>query len=105
LQTMPNELTTPSGGLAQFLESFNLPHMLAGPAGKAISRLVGAAVEIPAVRLERISAGIRDKTEAKTSLSKALANAAVKRAVANPDLVERTCYRRNAVRQIRKLSR
>tara|TARA_R110002074_G_scaffold174592_6_gene337585 strand:- start:281 stop:1246 length:966 start_codon:yes stop_codon:yes gene_type:complete len=66
-----------------------LPQLLAGPAGKAISRLVGAGIEIPAAWLEGISQGIRDKTDARSAISKALAVRASELALGNPETVER----------------
>lgn len=78
-----------ASAVIDFLERFNLPHLLAGPAGKAISRLIGAATDIPAAKLEQYAQGIKDKTAAKSALAKALANAAAKRASDNPALIDR----------------
>lgn len=66
-----------------------LPQVLAGPAGKAISRLVGATVEIPATWLEGIAQGTRDKTEARTAISKALATKVAEQAIDNPEAIDR----------------
>lgn len=49
----------------RFIEKLNLPEMVAGPAGKAISRLVAGAVEVPAAYLDQFVQAIRSKTEAK----------------------------------------
>jgi hypothetical protein len=82
----------PDNALPVPWDKLNLPELLAGPAGKAISRLIGAAVEIPAAALERISQGIKDKTDAKSLMTKALAAAAADRATSDPALVERAAH-------------
>lgn len=66
-----------------------LPQFLAGPAGKAISRLIGAGVEIPAAYLERISQGVRDKTQARSVLTQAIADQAKQQVVDDPAIMER----------------
>lgn len=71
------------------LAAGGLPQILAGPAGKAISRLIGASVEIPAAYLEGISQEIRDKAEARSLVSRALAEKAAEAATNNPEVMER----------------
>lgn len=66
-----------------------LPQVIAGPAGKAISRLIGAAVEIPAAYVEGISQGIRDQTKARTTLTEALAERLAQQVVEDPAVMER----------------
>ncbi|MCX7567127.1 DUF2806 domain-containing protein [Sulfitobacter sp. F26169L] len=66
-----------------------LPQILAGPAGKAISRLIGAAVEIPAVALEGVVQGIRDKSDARSQISQAIASRAAETAANDPDIMDR----------------
>lgn len=66
-----------------------LPQILAGAAGKAISRLIGAGVDIPAAYLDQIAQGIRDKTDARTALSQAIAEHVKTQAVGDPDVMER----------------
>ena len=66
-----------------------LPQFLAGPAGKAISRLIGAGVEIPAAYLEGISQGVRDKTQARSVLTRAIADQAKQQVVSDPATMER----------------
>lgn len=66
-----------------------LPKILLGPAGAAISRLIGASVEIPAAWLDSHSQKIRDKTDARSQLSKALAKNAVEAVGQDPELVDR----------------
>jgi uncharacterized protein YfkK (UPF0435 family) len=66
---------------------------LAAPAKKAISKLIGAAGDIQVAKLKAKTQQIKDKTEADSVLSKALAKAAADRAVKDPELVERTLQR------------
>lgn len=85
-----NDITPrPVSALAEFLEKLNVPSLVAGPLGQAISRLIGGVVDIPAAKLEQVAQGIRDRTNARTSMTNALADAAAKRAVADNELVLR----------------
>lgn len=63
----------PSNGhwLGQVLEG-GLPQVIAGPAGKALSRLIGGAADIPAAWLEQKAQAIRDETKARSSLMEQL---------------------------------
>jgi Protein of unknown function (DUF2806) len=88
-----NDAKGPSSALSEFLNEFNLPKLLAGEAGKAISRLIGAAIDIPAAKLDAIAQTIRDRKEAKSALSSALGKAASESAVLDKDLVNRTVDR------------
>jgi hypothetical protein len=83
---MSNDLV-PDG--SSWWQHLNLPEIVAGPAGKAISRLIGASADIPAAGIERVVQGIRNKTAAKQKISEALADAAAKMVVADQDLVHR----------------
>ncbi|MGO9237981.1 MAG: DUF2806 domain-containing protein [Methylocella sp.] len=78
--------------IQRFLEKINLPEMIAGPAGKAISRLVAGAVEIPAAYLEAFAQSIKDKTAAKTVVSNEVAAAAAKFAVSDTDIIARAAH-------------
>jgi Protein of unknown function (DUF2806) len=78
--------------ITRFVQELNLPHLIAGPAGNALSRLIGGAVDIPAAKLDQFAQGIRDKTSARTVVSKAVAEAAAKLASGNPDIVERAAH-------------
>lgn len=71
------------------LERFNIPKLIAGPAGEAISRLVGHAVDVPSEYIKNFRQGIVDKREARTEVSKALARAAASDVVADKELVHR----------------
>lgn len=66
-----------------------LPQIIAGPAGKAISRLIGATIEIPASYVDGIAQGIKDKNAAKSLVSKALAERAATMAVEDPEIMGR----------------
>jgi hypothetical protein len=81
---------TPEGSdwLATIIEG-GVPQILLGPAGKAISRLVGAAVEIPAARMDSIAQRIRDKTEARSQISQAIAKRVAELSIDDPDVMER----------------
>ena len=83
-QPKPNWLET--------LTTNGLPSILAGPAGRAISRLVGAGVEIPASWLEGVSQARVDKTEARSFVSAAIAKKAAELAVADPAIMERAMH-------------
>ena len=65
-----------------------LPQLIAGPAGKAISRLIGAGADIPVAYLEGIAQKTRDKTDARSAVSRAIADAAKQQAVDDPQLVQ-----------------
>jgi hypothetical protein len=75
-----------------FLDKLNLPKLVAGSAGEAISRLVAGAVDIPAAWMNQFAQGIKDKTEAKSAVSKAVGDAAAQLAVSNPEIVKRAAY-------------
>lgn len=82
---------TPSvqDSVQNFLSEFNVPKLLLGRAGDAISRLIGAGVDIPVAHLEQYSQRVRDKTSGNTTISQALAAKVAERAVDDPKLVER----------------
>lgn len=63
--------------------------MLAGPAGNAISRLLGAAVDIPAAYLRGFSQRADDQTEARSYISQQIAKRAAERAVEDPKIMDR----------------
>jgi len=51
------------GKVEDWLSQLNLPQIILGRAGKAISDLVGSAVDIPKAGIERVSSKIRAETE------------------------------------------
>ena len=85
---MTNDLV-PHEAQPSVLDKINIPRFIAGPAGEAISRLIGGAADIPAAWLESMAQGIRDKKEAKTVVSKAVANAAADLVKSAPELGQR----------------
>jgi hypothetical protein len=86
---MPNDLVPTEPEAPHWLQKLNIPEIIAGPAGKALSRLIAGVADIPAAYLEQVSQGIRDKTEAKTAMVRAVAEAATKQAIADPELIRR----------------
>ncbi|WDR00712.1 DUF2806 domain-containing protein [Devosia sp. J2-20] len=66
-----------------------LPQLLLGPAGHAISRLVGAAVEIPASWLEEVSQASKDRKEGRTVIMRAVAQKSAEIAAADPSILDR----------------
>ena len=74
---------------------------LGKPAGKALSRLIGSALDIPAAWLDQQAQGIKDATAARSHVTQALATQTAKTAVIDPEIMERatenivaTAYRR-----------
>jgi hypothetical protein len=87
---MGNDVVPSEGG--GFLDQLNLPKIVAGPAGEAISRLIGGAVDIPAAWLAQVAQGVKDRTEAKSVVSKAVADAAANLARNDPEVVQRAAH-------------
>ena len=79
-----NEKTT----LAALAEG-GLPQILAGPAGKAFSRLIGSVVDIPIAWMERISQGVRDDTAVISNFKEEVGDAVTAEVLADPVLMER----------------
>lgn len=67
-----------------------LPAPVAAGGLKAIGRLIGGLADYPAALLRRASQGVEDGTVGRSIVSNALATAAAERAVADPQLVDRT---------------
>lgn len=70
-----------------------LPQVIAGPAGKAISRLIAGAADIPAAWLNSKAQSIKDETDARTTIMKAVAKASAESAMADPQLLDRALAR------------
>ncbi|UOA30468.1 hypothetical protein DSM110093_00216 [Sulfitobacter sp. DSM 110093] len=84
---MPNDNSSYS-----WLDLFSdggLPQILLGPAGKALSRLVGASVEYPATYIEGFSQRNKDKFDARSKISQAMADKAAELAVSDPEIMDR----------------
>ncbi|MFB9985362.1 DUF2806 domain-containing protein [Mesorhizobium kowhaii] len=84
---MPTEQES-QGWLQSVLEG-GLPQIIAGPAGKAISRLIGAGVEIPAAWLEQKAQAIQDETKARSMVMEALAAKSAELGLSDPGLLDR----------------
>jgi hypothetical protein len=89
-RSMGNE-TAPieTSSWSDVLQELNIPKLIAGPAGEAISRLVGYLVDVPSEYVKSFKQGIADKREARSAVSKALATAVASEVVADKDLVRR----------------
>lgn len=86
---MGNDLEKPESSWLDALQELNLPKLILGPAGDALSRLVGSVADIPVEYSKSFVQGIRDKREARTEVSKALAKAVSSHVSADDALVER----------------
>lgn len=75
--------------LVSLFSDGGLPQILLGPAGNSISRLLGIPIDILSAWGERVSQGIRDKTEARSRISKVFAEEVAQRAVGDPEIMER----------------
>ncbi|MCW5689494.1 MAG: DUF2806 domain-containing protein [Pseudolabrys sp.] len=69
--------------------TLNLPKIFLGPAGEAISRLIGRAADIPDAKIASHVQKIKDDTAARSIVTKAIAEAVAKNAASDPVLVER----------------
>jgi hypothetical protein len=83
---------SPSGDLPGFINKLNLPALVAGPAGTAIARLIGATVDIPVAYLESFARRIRARTDAKDTVYKEIASAAARLAAGDNELVARATH-------------
>lgn len=79
--------------VAKSLAEGGLPQIIAGPAGKAISRLVQGVTDIPAAWLNSKAQAIKDESEARTTIMKAVAKASAETAVGDPHLLDRALSR------------
>ncbi len=93
-----------STGIGQILEG-GLPQLLLGPAGKAISRLIAGAVDIPSAWLEQQSEKFRDDKNARSTIIKAVAESSGAQAAANSDIVDRAMERFASELQISQKNR
>ena len=88
-KNLPAEMPKATGWLGELIANFNLPTFLAGPAGAAISRLIGGAADIPAAWLDQKAQAIKDRTKAGTELNNAVTEQAIKEVQLDPDLRRR----------------
>ena len=75
--------------LFQTIVEGGIPQIIAGPAGNAISRLIGGIADIPAAWLNQQAQSIRDETEARSSVMKTLAEKSAELGVSDTRLLER----------------
>ncbi|NDW02421.1 DUF2806 domain-containing protein [Salipiger sp. PrR002] len=78
-----------SGNWLTTLMDGGLPQLVAGPAGKAISRLIGTSADIPAAYIESLAQGIRDKTKARSDISAAIAERVADMATGDAEVMAR----------------
>jgi hypothetical protein len=83
------KVPSPWTDIVNTLVKGGLPQIIAGPAGKSLSRLIAGATDIPAAWLAGRAQRIKDKTEGRTVIMKALALAAANAAVSDPALLDR----------------
>ena len=74
---------------SSLLEELNLPKLLLGPAGQALSRLVGHVADVPAEYVKSFTQVIKDKRDARTEVSKALSAAVAKEVAGDSELIKR----------------
>jgi hypothetical protein len=80
---------SPPAGFSSFIKELNLPSIVAGPAGAAIARLIGATVDIPVAYLEGFARDIRFRTEAKEAVNNEIVVAAARISAGDQDVVAR----------------
>lgn len=78
--------------LQRFTEQLNLPALIAGPAGKAISRLIAGVIEIPAAFLDSFAQDIKNKTKARELVNNEVGLAAARFAANDKDIVARAAH-------------
>ncbi|MFJ6024073.1 DUF2806 domain-containing protein [Brevundimonas sp. NPDC092305] len=78
-----------SSWVEKVLAEANLPQLLLGPAGKAISQLVAGAADIPVAYFERFTHRIRSRTAAEDHVSQSLATSVGQRIGDEAELAER----------------
>jgi|ERR1035441_4093463 hypothetical protein len=86
---MPNDIVPQQSLAEQIIERLNLPEVIGGPAGKAISRLIGEIADIPSTWIQRYTQSVKDGTKARSAVSQALAAEVAKSITADKRLVER----------------
>lgn len=90
---MTQDLTPlPEDPIDRFIEKLNLPTIIAGPAGKAISRLVAGVIDIPAAYLDSFAQSIKDKTAARSTVHQEVSVAAARLAAGDTDIVARAAH-------------
>ncbi|MFC3639959.1 DUF2806 domain-containing protein [Camelimonas fluminis] len=87
---LENEDATPdSGGWIERIIEGGIPQILLGPAGKAISRLIGAGADYPIAHIEGLTQRVRDRNAARSAITRGLSQKALESAVGDPAAVDR----------------
>ena len=71
------------------LQEFNIPKFLLGPAGQALSRLIGGGGDYLSAHIEGWTKDVRNRTDGRTAVAKALAGAATKALDRDSELADR----------------
>lgn len=100
--TEQNVSTTDTTDWVASLAKLNLPEFIAGPAGKAISRLIGSAADVPAAWLERHVELVRAETKARKLVIGAAGNAGAK-SVADNEYIASDVLRSWLPSELRKM--
>jgi gas vesicle protein len=87
-----NPPSTTGSAMEGILTEYNLPQILAGPAGKAICRLIAGVVDIPPVYLNSFTQGINASGESKALVNKEIAAAAAMLVAQNEGIAARSAY-------------
>lgn len=72
-----------------WLSKVNLPQLLAGRAGEAVSKIIGAPIEVLSARIDRVRANVEARTEGQVEFQKIVAAAAAKEAIEDSEFVSR----------------
>jgi hypothetical protein len=88
---MTNDVT-PDSSSSKILARLNLPGVIAGPAGKAISRLIAGIADIGSAWLQGLAQQIGDSTAARSAVQRAIGDAAAKMAASDDPLVQRAVH-------------
>lgn len=75
--------------LGNKLAEAGVPGILLGPAGKALSRLIGGVADIPAAWLEQKAQNIRNETNARSNMMDKLTDGSIAIGLQDPVLLER----------------
>ena len=90
---MTNDVTPESSSSSsEIFAGLNLPTVIAGPAGKAISRLIAGIAEFGSAWLQGLAQQIGDSAAARSAGQKAIGDAAAKIAASDDALVQRAVH-------------
>jgi hypothetical protein len=87
---MGNEIVpSEASSWSDVLQELNFPKIILGPAGEAISRLVGHVADLPTEYVKSFTQVIQDKREARSEVSKALSKAVAAEVSNDRELIQR----------------